>query len=65
MKHVIKLWDFKNMNFGIKFLDSVKFLRITPYISWTQPFIYIYIYIYIQSINSIFMNNFMLQKIKT
>ena len=59
MKHVIKLWDFKNMNFGIKFLDSVKFLKITPYISWTQT------YIYIQSINSIFMNNFMLQKIKT
>ena len=51
------------MNFGIKFSDGVKFLRVTPYISWTQSFIYIYIYI--QSINSIFMNNFMLQKIKT
>ena len=53
---------FSKYEFNNKLLDSVTLLRVTPYITWTQPYIYIYIYIYIsiykRSISKINNNTF-------
>ena len=38
---------FSKYKFNNKLLGGVTLLRVTPDITWTQPYIYIYIYIYI------------------
>ena len=37
---------FSNYEFYNELLDGVTLLRVTPDVTWTQPYIYIYIYIH-------------------
>ena len=41
--------EFSKYEFNNKLLDGVILLRVTPCVTWTQPYIYIYIYAVVES----------------